>query len=68
MMMGIILKYTITVKFLIGINNTISDSFYGCLITMDITYDDNDYPISSVVTGSCNSSTQTYTYEYNNLL
>jgi len=35
---------------------------------MDITYDDNDYPISSVVTGSCNSSTQTYTYEYNNLL
>jgi hypothetical protein len=48
-------------------NNTISENWVNdCIWTYDITYDDNDYPVSSITSSSCDDRIQTYTLEYNN--
>jgi hypothetical protein len=47
-------------------NNTISTQSDNCIYTDDITYDDNDYPVSIISSSSCDERIQTYTLEYNN--
>ena len=59
--------YPLSFYLYISPNNTISENWVNdCIWTYDITYDDNDYPVSSITSSSCDDRIQTYTLEYNN--
>jgi len=59
--------YPLSSYLYVGPNNTIStQNGNGCITNDDITYNDNDYPVSIISSSSCNTTIRTYTLEYNN--
>ena len=59
--------YPLSSLLYLGTNNSIFVQRYeGCVYPKDITYNDNDYPVSYIRTSSCTNTIYTNTLEYNN--